>query len=225
MTDNLVLDMKNYLPLRIVVFRTLRNAILKGELKPGERLMEVHLANTLGVSRTPIREAIRLLEKEGLVVTSPRKGAEVASMTEKSLEDVLEVRNALDELAVTVACKNLKEDDIFILKEKIEDFKEAVSKKNVRDIVKKDEAFHDAIYKITKNDKLLEIISNLREQMYRYRYEYIKTNADYNVLVEEHNDIFMGLIKRDALYVQTAMHRHLENQIESLKKIIRNQQD
>ena len=69
MTDNLELNMNAYLPLRDVVFNTLREAILKGELKPGERLMELQLASKLGVSRTPIREAIRMLEQEGLAVT------------------------------------------------------------------------------------------------------------------------------------------------------------
>ena len=79
-----------YLPLRDVVFNTLRQAILTGEMKPGERLMEIHLANKLGVSRTPIREAIRKLELEGLVVMIPRRGAEVAQITWKNLKDVLE---------------------------------------------------------------------------------------------------------------------------------------
>ena len=83
--------MNEYLPLRDVVFNTLRQAILRGELKPGERLMEIQLANKLGVSRTPIREAIRMLEQEGLAVTIPRKGAEVAKMTEKDMEDVLQI--------------------------------------------------------------------------------------------------------------------------------------
>mgnify|MGYP000767363598 FL=1 len=89
-----------YLPLRDVVFRTLRQAILRGELKPGERLMEIRLANQLGVSRTPIREAIRMLELDGLVIMVPRKGAQVAQITEKDLNDVLEVRLGLEELAV-----------------------------------------------------------------------------------------------------------------------------
>ena len=91
-------SMDEYLPLRDVVFKTLRQAILLGELKPGERLMEIQLANKLGVSRTPIREAIRKLELEGLVLMIPRKGAEVAEIKEKSLRDVLEVRKALEEL-------------------------------------------------------------------------------------------------------------------------------
>ncbi len=81
MIDELRLNMDAFLPLRDVVFNTLREAILKGELQPGERLMELQLASQLGVSRTPIREAIRMLEQEGLAVTMPRKGAEVEKMT------------------------------------------------------------------------------------------------------------------------------------------------
>lgn len=82
---NFSVNMDEFLPLRDVVFNTLRQAILRGELKPGERLMEIQLANKLGVSRTPIREAIRKLELEGLVLVIPRKGAEVADIKEKSL--------------------------------------------------------------------------------------------------------------------------------------------
>ena len=89
MEYNLKVNMNEYLPLRDVVFNTLRDAILKGELEPGERLMEIQLAERLGVSRTPIREAIRKLELEGLVLMIPRKGAEVAKISEKSLRDVL----------------------------------------------------------------------------------------------------------------------------------------
>ena len=107
MTDDLTLNMDAYLPLRDVVSNTLREAILKGDLKPGERLMELQLASKLGVSRTPIREAIRMLEQEGLAVTMPRRGAEVAKMTLKDMEDVLEIRDALDELAVRLACDRI----------------------------------------------------------------------------------------------------------------------
>ena len=106
----------DYLPLRDVVFNTLRTSILTGELKPGERLMEIHLADKLGVSRTPIREAIRKLELEGLVTMIPRRGAEVAQITEKNLRDVLEVRRALDALAVELACERITEDELAELK-------------------------------------------------------------------------------------------------------------
>ena len=107
MEYNLKVNMNEYLPLRDVVFNTLRDAILKGELEPGERLMEIQLAERLGVSRTPIREAIRKLELEGLVLMIPRKGAEVAKISEKSLRDVLEVRRSLEELAAELACQRM----------------------------------------------------------------------------------------------------------------------
>ena len=93
MKGELKMDVNEYLPLRDVVFNTLRQAILTGEMEPGERLMEIQLANKLGVSRTPIREAIRKLELEGLVIMIPRKGAEVAHITVKDMRDVLEVRS------------------------------------------------------------------------------------------------------------------------------------
>ena len=132
MTDNLVLHMDAYLPLRDVVFNTLREAILKGELKPGERLMELQLAAKLGVSRTPIREAIRMLEQEGLAVTIPRKGAEVAKMTAKDMEDVLLIRESLDELAATLACEKITEEQLTELAERMQEFEDATKTDNVK---------------------------------------------------------------------------------------------
>ena len=117
MGTNFELNMNDFLPLRDVVFNTLRQAILRGELQPGERLLEIHLANKLGVSRTPIREAMRKLELEGLVLMIPRKGAVVAEITEKSLRDVLEVRKALEELAVKLACEKIQDEEIDELKD------------------------------------------------------------------------------------------------------------
>ena len=112
MENSFRVNMNEYLPLRDVVFNTLRQAILKGELAPGERLMEIQLAEKLGVSRTPIREAIRKLELEGLVLMIPRKGAEVAKISEKSLRDVLEVRRSLEELAIELACQRMSPEDL-----------------------------------------------------------------------------------------------------------------
>ncbi|MCR5396219.1 MAG: GntR family transcriptional regulator [Lachnospiraceae bacterium] len=224
MKEDLKLDTDAFLPLRDVVFNTLRDSILKGELEPGERLMEIHLANKLGVSRTPIREAIRMLEQEGLAVTIPRKGAQVAKMTEKDLQDVLEIRDALDELAVLNACKNMTEDYISQLRSSMVAFKNAADRGNVRDIVEADEQFHNVIYKAADNPKLMVIIQNLKEQMYRYRYEYVKDNANYAQILQEHAEIIAGLEKGDGEYVKEIMHAHLENQVEAVRDVIRGQE-
>ncbi len=143
MTDDLTLNMDAYLPLRDVVFNTLREAILKGDLKPGERLMELQLAAKLGVSRTPIREAIRMLEQEGLAVTMPRKGAEVAKMTLKDMEDVLEIREALDELAVKIACDKISEKELQKLLEVKDQFENSTKTGDVKMIAEMDVKFHD----------------------------------------------------------------------------------
>ena len=132
MTDNLTLNMDAYLPLRDVVFNTLREAILKGELKQGERLIDLQLASKLGVCRTPIREAFRMLEQEGLAVTMPRKGAEVAKMTLKDMEDVLEVREALDELAAKIACKKISDEQLANLKTIKDEFKRSMDSGDVK---------------------------------------------------------------------------------------------
>ena len=224
MSEELQLDMDSYLPLRDVVFNTLRNAILRGDLKPGERLMEMHLANKLGVSRTPIREAIRMLEQEGLAVTIPRKGAQVAKMTEKDLQDVLEIRDALDELAVSMACQRMTLELLLELKEAMKDFEIATRSGDVRKSVEADEAFHNVIYRMADNPKLETIVNNMREQTYRYRYEYVKGNSTYNQLIDEHAKIIAGFEKKDSEYVKAIMHTHLENQIEAVRVVIREQE-
>ena len=123
MSQEISATMNEYLPLRDVVFQTLRQAILRGELEPGERLMEIHLADRLGVSRTPIREAIRKLELEGLVVMIPRRGAIVASITEKDLKDVLEVRRTLEIMAAEIACDRITPELLQDLAEAGEEFR------------------------------------------------------------------------------------------------------
>ena len=153
------MNMNEYLPLRDVVFNTLRQAILRGELKPGERLMEIQLANKLGVSRTPIREAIRKLELEGLVLMIPRKGAEVAEITEKSLRDVLEVRRALEELSVQLACEKITKEEIRELERVAKEFQQVVKSSDITEIAEVDVRFHDIIYTATDNQKLIQLLS------------------------------------------------------------------
>ena len=212
MTEDLTLNMDAYLPLRDVVFNTLREAILKGELKPGERLMELQLAATLGVSRTPIREAIRMLEQEGLAVTIPRKGAEVAKMTEKDMEDVLQIRDALDELAASIACEQMTKEQLDTLTETMHEFEESTKSKDLKKIAAADVQFHDIIYQATGNPKLVNMLNNLREQMYRYRLEYIKDRQTRNTLIQEHQEIIDSIEKKDIERAKKAILVHIDNQ-------------
>ena len=212
MDYNLKVTMNEYLPLRDVVFNTLRQAILKGELEPGERLMEIQLAERLGVSRTPIREAIRKLELEGLVLMIPRKGAEVAKISARSLRDVLEVRRALEELAIELACQRMSEEEVGNLQKAQEDFKKAIAEGDAMKIAETDEHYHDVIYEGTQNAKLIQMLNNLREQMYRYRLEYIKDEDKRKILVLEHEKILKTVRERKVADAKEAVREHIDNQ-------------
>lgn len=224
METNFQVTMNEYLPLRDVVFHTLRQAILRGELKPGERLMEVKLANKLGVSRTPIREAIRKLELEGLVLMIPRKGAEVAEITEKSLRDVLEVRKALEELAVQLACDRITEEEIGQLEGAVEELKKSLKSGDITKVAEADVHFHDILYMATDNKRLIQLLNNLREQMYRYRIEYLKNDEVHPVLLQEHEDIICHIRKKEKEKATEVMCRHIDNQVEAVIDVIRTKQ-
>lgn len=221
MQDNLHVTMDEFLPLRDVVFNTLRQAILTGELKPGERLMEIHLANRLGVSRTPIREAIRKLELEGLVTMIPRRGAEVAQITEKSMSDVLEVRRAMDALCVELACDRMGQEELYSLQKACEAFEQAVKLKDVKGIAQADVALHDIILQATGNQRLVQLVNNLSEQMYRYRFEYIKDVSQHGRLIEEHRIIYESLVRKDKVTASQAAKMHIDNQEKAIMNQIR----
>ena len=217
-------NMNEYLPLRGVVFNTLRKAILRGELKPGERLMEIQLANKLGVSRTPIREAIRKLELEGLVLMIPRKGAEVAQITEKNMQDVLEVRKALEELSVQLACERITPEQVEEMKMAAEDFRKVLKSGDVTKIAEADVKFHDIIFAATNNQRLITLLNNLREQMYRFRVEYLKQKECYPQLLEEHDKLIALISGGEVEEACELMGCHIDNQASTVSDVIRRDQ-
>ena len=126
------------------------------------------------MSRTPIREAIRMLELEGLVTMVPRKGAEVAQISEKGLRDVLEVRQALDALAMELACERITEEEVRELRKACDAFIRMTRTQDAVRIAQADVELHDIIVRASGNDRLVQMVGNLSQQMYRYRLEYIK---------------------------------------------------
>lgn len=206
------IKLSDYKPLREVIFTTLREAIIMGELKPGERLMEVQLAQKMGVSRTPVREAIRKLELEGFVKMIPRKGAHVAKLSVKDIMDVLEVRASLDGLATLLAAERITESELKELKHVQGQFDNYVEKDNLQGIIKKDVEFHDVIYKASKNDKLIQISNNLREQVYRFRVIYLKDFRSTKEVIREHMEIYQAISNRDPDAARKAAEKHIKNQ-------------
>ena len=215
-SDKLKVNVNEYLPLRDVVFNTLRQAIITGEFVPGERLMEIALANRLGVSRTPVREAIRKLELEGLVVMIPRKGAEVARITE--------VRSSLEELAAGLATERLDDGSREKIQEALDNFREAIQTDDNPKIADCDVEFHDAVFEATQNKRLIQIINNLREQIYRYRLDYVKDTAYHAVLLKEHEELVEAMFAGNKERAKEIMKRHIDNQEETVIKKIQEEE-
>ena len=191
------LHISEYQPLRDVVFHALREAIITGELKPGDRLMETPLAERMGVSRTPVREAIRKLELEGFVVMLPRKGAQVAQITRKDIGDVLEIRAVLEGLGVELAAKRMQSEDIEELKKINGEFASASPAGDVARLVELDTRFHDFIFTKADNEKLQQIIGSLVEQVSRFRVTYLRKPTYHDAIAKEHEAIIRAMESRD----------------------------
>ena len=204
------INLDNYKPLRDVVFENLRAAILDGNLKAGQRLMEVQLAEQLGVSRTPLREEIRKLELEGLVVMLPRKGAYVANMSFKDLIDVLEIRASLEGLAAYLAAERRSDVEIVALEKVAKEFETCVREADIEGVLKKDIDFHEKIFMMANNKKLYQLITSLWEQVHRFRVTYV-SNYDASLsLVEEHNRILQAIKTGDGELAKKYATEHIE---------------
>ncbi len=185
---------EQFLPLRDVVFNTLRDEILYGKLKPGERLMEIAISERLGVSRTPVREAIRRLEQEGLVDMFPRRGAQVSGVTEKRLADALEARKTLETFTVNAACSRITKKQLEKLREANLAFEKSAKQEDAAKTAEADERFHNIIIEAAGNEMIADTLNNLKEQLFRYRYEYLKDVKEFSHLVEEHR-MLIGAIE------------------------------
>jgi len=210
-----------YLPLREVVFNNLRDAILKGQLKPGERLLENQLADKLGVSRTPVREALRMLEQENLVELIPRRGAQVLDISAEDIKNILEIRGALEAVSIRHACRNMNAENLAELRKYNREFEEAFEKCDYEAVAKADEKFHDVLFKSAGNNRLVNIISNIQVQIYRYRLAYLKVYETKTAVLNHHRNIIEAVEKRDEVLGEKVMADHIIHQtqviLESLK--------
>ncbi|GAB6172551.1 GntR family transcriptional regulator [Paradesulfitobacterium aromaticivorans] len=197
----------SYKPLREIVFEAMREAIISGVLKPSERLMEIQLAEEMGVSRTPVREAIRKLELEGFVVMIPRKGAYVAGVSHKDVADVFEIRAALEGLAAGLAAERITDDEIEQM-ERVLLYKEG-EERDLELIVKSDTDFHALVYKASRNQRLVQILENLREQIQRFRATSLAVPGRVRDAIEEHRAIVEALANHNVEKAQELANSHI----------------
>jgi DNA-binding GntR family transcriptional regulator len=216
----LCLDISSCKPLREIVFETIRGAIITGELQPGQRLMEVQLAEEMGVSRTPVRESIRKLELEGLVKMVPRRGAYVTPMSVNDLKEMMEIRRALEGLAAELASLNATAEEIAKLYAANQRFGESAMANDEEGIIKNDMAIHDIIYRASGNKKLLTMINSLREQMQRFRAEYVHRIEDKTPLVNQHMEIIRKIESGESAMAKSLACEHIHCTSDDMLKVL-----
>ncbi|MBS3969193.1 MAG: GntR family transcriptional regulator [Clostridia bacterium] len=204
-------QLENYKPLREIVLEALKDAIVNGKLKPGERLMEQQVAEELGVSRTPVREAIRKLEIEGFIIMIPRKGAYVSDISLKDIAQVFEVRAAMEALAAGLAAQRIADDQMEKLERKLVEVKNAVDNSDLDNIIHFDTDFHEIIYDASRNDRLVQILNNLREQIQRYRTASLASPGRLKDTLREHQELVDAISTRNVALAQKVAKEHIEN--------------
>ena len=202
-------DLQNHKPLREIVYEELKRQILKGEIAPGHRMMEVELADDMGVSRTPVREAIRKLEKEGLVTIEPRKGAYASDISIKEMIDVLEVRQYLESLAAGMAAARITPEEKLKLQEATDAYKQAIESEDTSEIIKWDENFHKIIVDCSGNKTLIQMISQVQELALRFRYIYYDDFSRYRNQPLEHKEIVEAIMSGDSEKARHAADVHI----------------
>lgn len=200
---------KNIKSLREVALEFLREAIYLGHFKPGHHLVERELSELLGISTTPIKEAFRVLEHEGLVETVPRKGTYVSELIDTSIEEFMMLKASLEGLASNLAAKKIKDDEKKVLERQIEIMRELTIIKDVENLVKENYKFHLHIREIAKSPMILKTINNVAIFDNAFRKRALKDTIEIEEGFIEHHAIFKAIVNRDSNLAEKLMKNHI----------------
>jgi DNA-binding GntR family transcriptional regulator len=191
------------------VFDSLKQAIIRGNMSPGEWLVESHIADTLGISRTPVREAIHKLEREGLIERQPRGGFTVLGLTRDDIEETFGIRAVLEGYAARLAAQKHREKELAPLESKITEFDKCLHKNQLSELTRINTEFHDLLYALSKSPKLVHMINGLTDQIYRFRQIILKQTKMARVSNEDHKQMLEFIRKRDADGVEALVRDHI----------------
>lgn len=201
---------EKHLTLREKILETIREAIIKGTLKPGEKVAEPELAERFGISRTPIREAFRQLESEGFLVVIPRKGAVVVSFSPKEIEEFYAIKSILEGYAARRACENLSDREIEKLKGINDKLRQMADEDDIKHFFKVHNEFHELFIRAADNEKLHELISSLLGKFQRLRLTSLSLPGRMSVSVQEHEKIIEAFRDRDAELAEQLVRKNAE---------------
>jgi GntR family transcriptional regulator, rspAB operon transcriptional repressor len=204
-----------------IAYENIKKQIIQGNIKPGSWLREQELADAMEISRAPIREAFNQLEREGFIEILPRKGAKVISISEKEVEDIFEIRETLESLAIQKSLKNISLDKLSQIATKFERFKLESSEKSVRlQYLSLDKEFHDLLIQHCDNKMLIKLLASIQEKVHWLR-GFSLDNHSFSQSIEEHIAIIDAIQRNNEKLVLSNLVRHLERAKESTISEIR----
>ena len=202
--------------IRRKIYEHLREQLLSGKIQPHQHLIEAKIARDIGTSRTPVREALHSLELEGLIESIPRVGYVVKPISEQEVEEICEIRAAIEGLAARWAMEKAHEKLVIELEKNISIAEDKVSKGDVRAFVDMDAKFHEIISKFSGSQRLLELAQTLRRHMLRYRIQSIYLGDNVLRAIDGHKGILRAIEKRNLGEVNKAIQRHMEQSKEDI---------
>ena len=211
---------ERHLTLRERIVEFVKDAIIKGRLKPGGRVPESELAEMFGISRTPIREAFRQLESEGFITFTPRKGAIVSPITDKDVIEFYAIKGLLEGYAAKMACCKISDKEIRRMEDLNSQMTKCAERNDVKNFFKLDNQLHDVFLKICGNDKLYNLIYVLVQQFERFRKTSLSLSGRMWSSVKQHNEIIEAFKKRDVDLVERLVKANAEKGGEQLAKEI-----
>ena len=191
------------------VFENLKQAIIRGEVVAGTRLVESRIADALDISRTPVREAIHKLEREGLIEKLPRGGFSVLGLTREEIGETFGIRSVLESYAASLSALNYQDGELLPLEEKISEYEMYLQKKQLEILPKINTEFHDLLYTLSRNPKLNRMINHLRDQIYRFRQILLKDERMARMSNADHRQMVALIRKKDAEGVEQLVREHI----------------
>jgi DNA-binding GntR family transcriptional regulator len=207
------------LPSSELVYRQLKDQIVSGDLAPGSRLIELGIAADFGVSRTPVREALKRLAAENLVLADPTRGMIVHAPDAGEIEDVFVVRQALDGLAARLAAHRITPTELSRLRVIVDTMREAIASGRREQIIIANQRFHDVIYSAAGNEALARVASDLRDFVRRFTTLPFASPDRVEHVLAEHEAVLDALQRHDPEAAQAASNAHLEAAREYLVRL------
>ncbi len=196
--------------LRDEVYLSIKEAILTGELPSGERLSIGRLLKEIGFSPTPIREALLKLEQEGFVSRLPKGGFIVSRFTKKDIDEIFDIRSLLESYAISLAIRHIKQEDILWFEKNIRESEQNILKNKLDKVSTLNTEFHDYLNQLSKNDKLLILIKELRDQIFRYRSAILRVPKKAKVSIDHHKKMVEAIKKKDVELLKKLTQEHIQ---------------